>query len=538
MAENANEMNRREVTKLMGLAATGVGGVSLSGCMTGGDSGGDSQLTVIAGAPSTTLNPFFGEGVRASMFAIQWMYSGLTRFNSDLEVQPDLAVNWEAEDETTWMFELREGAYFSYNDQEVLAEDVKATFDTIYDPELEHPWAGLMGPIDSVEIVNDYAVQFNMSDPFTILPHKMGLRQAKIAPKHAIENKSAEGQPGHAGEFVDSDFGSGPFDLVEYEPNSQITFEATDDFYLSDDEGNDLPHVEEANIQIIQESYGKVNALENREADILPIAPPAQWERINGIDHVVSDEKPGGQAYPMVMDRTAEPFDELDFVHAVKYAIDKEEILQGVAGGLGTLAQDNIVCPSHLYYADLPNKFGPGAQPEEARSLLDDLGYPDEFEIDLVMAVPDHNQEQVDTAVLIQDQLSEVGINFEINQMTWDTYLSEWLDHPFYVTSYAFNPHPDDDLYTIWHPDGDWSYKDHLHEVTDEAWQAIESARAATNEEERREHYVRAQEVIQEQGGHVFPYFQSALAGYLESVQNYDPNPLQTSVPVQNSTIE
>ena len=118
------------------------------------------HLRVTGTSAPTSLNPFKGTGKGDYVFQ-EWMYDRLTDYNRDWEVVPNLAKNWETNDNADrWTFDLVEGATFNNLDQEVLAEDVKATVELMLSEKTSGADAAL-GPIDEenpVVVEDDYRV--------------------------------------------------------------------------------------------------------------------------------------------------------------------------------------------------------------------------------------------------------------------------------------------------------------------------------------------------------------------------------------------
>jgi peptide/nickel transport system substrate-binding protein len=233
----------------------------------------------------------------------------------------------------------------------------------------------------------------------------------------------------------------------------------------------------------------------------------------------------------VLSDHSGEPFDDVRVRQAVKHAVDKEEILASAINGQGVLAQDNQISPAHKYYADLPQTFGPGAQPDQARELLSEAGYDDGIDLDYPLVVAAEEAPPMEpTAVLIQEHLSEIGIEFDIQTVTWSTFLSEYSRrHPLYVTSYGMLGDP---LFLLLHSNGPYNETGFS---SDELDQAIYSAWAADSEEEAQEHMTTAQRVVQEEAGYLIWGFPDAMMAKANYVNNVGMDPMRMEVPLNNA---
>ncbi len=521
-------MNRREIISLLGAG----GAVSLAGCTeadepeqdegatnpeTDGEMGG--TLRVSTTGQQEDLNPLTHTSY-TEYIATQLLYSNLTQVNSDLSLRGDLAHDWESIDGgEAWIFHLKDYATWTNGDS-VTASDVKATLDAIEDEDYLSDARGELGPIDNVEVLDSTTVQINLSSPYGDIPRKMAEVNARIIPESVVEaGPESDAYLGLSNEPQ----GSGAFTLEEFTPADRLVFAARDDYWKEGEDGNQLPYVDEV-IHVTQpETSTRINSLRDESIDHMFQVPPDQFDQVESMSGVTSGEMEGAWFYPVMMDADTEPFDDVRVRQAVKYAVDKEEMLLSAAGGRGTIAQHTPISPAHTYYADLDDRFGVNAEIEEAQALMDEAGYSDGYELDEPLLVsPDHGGPMGPTAVLLQEQLREIGIEFEIENMPWTDFLGVYDDAPMYVTSYGMRLVDDGILTLVYMSDGPWNNYNWANEEFDEA---LENAMRSVDEEETQEHYTRAQEIIQEDCPQVIPFFMDRLDGYQDYVQGYEMEP-------------
>ncbi len=112
--------------------------------------------TLIAATVDNPVNmdPAFAE-LYSSMQVYQNVFSKLVNLDRDNNVFPGLAKSWQQIDDSTWEFELVDNAYF-HNDEHCTANDVKYTFERLFDPNLGAPNAVFFTPLEGVEVVDDY----------------------------------------------------------------------------------------------------------------------------------------------------------------------------------------------------------------------------------------------------------------------------------------------------------------------------------------------------------------------------------------------
>jgi peptide/nickel transport system substrate-binding protein len=476
------------------------------------------NLTIGLNVLPTDLNPITMTG-GSEYTSTGWMYSNLTVVDPDLNLHPDLATDWEPNDPsnpTAWTFYLREDATFNHNNEPVTATDVKATFDTIADPDVGAPAKGTLGPIESVEAVDDYTVRFNLESVYGDIPKKMAKVQSRIVAEDALDNlEDLSREPA----------GSGPFTLENFESGQEVVFTASDDYYKTTENGDQLPYLDQVTIEAYPEASSRVTALRNGEIDIMYQVPAAQFERVNSISDVEATEIPGGYVFPIAMDTETEPFDDLRVRQAIKYAVDKEALLSVAQQGRGTVVQNTPIGPPYEYYADLDHMFGRTAEIEKANELLDEAGYGDGIELDFPLWVmPDIAAPMGPQAVALQEQLSKIGIEFEVRNLSVDRFISEvFLEEAFYTEYFGQRMTEDGILYLLLHSDGAWS--DETSFNNDEFDTALENAMATVDKEEKAEYYTKCQRLVQEKGGYICAFFQNRLGATQNYVENYEFEP-------------
>ncbi len=528
--------NRRQVLKYMAAGAV----TFAAGCSTnegsseestgGGSSGAEEtdsveeksggHVRVTGSVFGQTLDPLrYTGGYQATLLCM----SGLTKLSASLEAEPDLATDWSANDDATvWTFQLREDATFNHNGETVTADDVEATFNTIYDE--DSPGTGSIGPVESVEATGEFEVEFTLERAFADFPKTLTSQWALILPREVLEDEELREQ------LDNQIFGSGPFELEEYVVDDRAVLTASDDFYETDEEGNQLPHVDRATYQVIPEDSAKVTALENQEVDILDVVPPAQYDRVQNIDSAEVSETPSGEHFPIVMDSSTAPFDDQRVIQAMKYATDREAMLEGAGQGLGTTAQDTPIAPTHEFHTELEDKWGDTAQLEQARELMDEAGYSDGLEIDAPLYAPSEQSPQIGpTAVLFQEQMAEIGIEFEIQEVTWDNYLTDIeTSAPWYVSIFSLRPAELQILGLLFREGAAFNgfyMSDGLPDAHDQLISDMDAAAAATDPEERQELFTSIQQNIHDNSTMIVPFFTSQMVATNDYVREFENNP-------------
>jgi peptide/nickel transport system substrate-binding protein len=412
------------------------GGDTTSGSGTNGDSeetqtqssGGRSGGHLRVGFPNAprSLHPMKGPSL-AGYVVRETMYSRLTNYNRDVELIPELATEWETNDAVDqYTFVLREGARFATIDQEVLAEDVKATVEVMQSEDRVASAARDVGPIESVEIEDDHRITFNLSQSDIVYPKRLAETGStfNILPKNVIEDRWDE---------VDStDFGSGPFTLTEYEDGSKYVFEANDNYYKTDGDGTQLPYLDKMTWLVNPDPVSRVNTLVDQRTDAVQELSNTNTARVDSTSGLSSQSR-GSPGFQLVvlnqdleLDNGERPFADQRVLKAFKHAIDREAY-QDATNGATVIGHHDPVAPVHPNYApfDPGLEFGTTAQPDEARRLLEEAGYGDGLELPQLIYSA-NNPITPPIVQLFQEQMANVGVEFDISQVTEDTWLSDY----------------------------------------------------------------------------------------------------------------
>jgi peptide/nickel transport system substrate-binding protein len=535
-------VNRRTVLKAAGIGS--VGSVTLLAGCTSDNSGGGSSPTEAAGSAELTpgghlrvgmkagvknLNPLEEANISGYIFG-DWMYSKLIRITPDLKLESDLATDWESNSANdVWTFHLRDDATFSHDGSTVTAEDVKATFEVLESEERAAGGTEMLDPVESIIVVDDQTVEMELAYAYGDYPWKMTKRFGNILPKSIIESDYDS--------ISSKDYGSGPFVLEEYETNNSYTFGAYEDHHLADDENNQLPYVDKLTVQVEPDPISRVNGLSDNRTDVLNSVSASSYEKVKSSDDTSAKSGPGGLFAPIVTPLTLGPFDELNVRQAMKHAVDRQQMLAGAVSGRGELGADHPVAPINNFHVGLEDKFGDTANQEKAEQLLADAGYSDGLELPTLIYSTGGGPQMEPMAVLLQEQMKKVGIEFEIQNMPWDQFLSEvWnTEDNFYISRWGMRILPASFFQLTCTSDAAWNEMKWSNEEFD---QAVQKALQTTDEEKKSEHYRTAERLLRDKGGWIIPFFSNRLGGQGSYVHNFDLEPTGLRFPLRESWLD
>nr|WP_163502162.1 ABC transporter substrate-binding protein [Halomonas socia] len=327
------------------------------------------------------------------------------------EIEGELAKSWEiSKDSQTWTFQLRQGVHWHGGYGEVTAEDVKFTFDRLRDPEVGSPYINSFEIIDEVEIVDDYTVTFHLKQPSAYF-HATSLLPRfgpYIVPKAAVEELGED--------FRTNPIGSGPFEFVGYDPGERVQTRAFDDYF------RDRPAIDEVHFLLVPETSARTLAFFGNELDIIEGARSPGWlqdmERQKP-DSIFDTLQPGS-IQNVFLNMTIEPLDDRRVRQAIAHGLNKEVWQQAygiLAGPLWGPAPEDFY--GGLAEEDVPEELRYDFDPERARALLAEAGHPDGFTIEAFISEREDYQSNM---LMIQDQLSQIGININLRVVDHTSY--------------------------------------------------------------------------------------------------------------------
>ncbi|WP_068620839.1 ABC transporter substrate-binding protein [Paenibacillus tuaregi] len=356
------------------------------------------SIVVIVPQDPDYLDPHLAvaAGTSEMMFNV---YEGLLKPNEKGEVYPAIAESYEiSKDGLTYTFKLRQGIKF-HNGNPLTAQDVKYSYDRLAGKDTGKPLQPAFAGIDSITTPDDHTVVIKLKE--NNASFLTSLIAAVIPKNYQDSNKKP--------------IGTGPFKFVEYVPGQRLVLEKNPDYYVKD-----VPKLDKVEFRIIPDQEAALLALKAGEADIFPRIGTEKLDELG--DDFKSVSAPQNLVQLMTFNIARKPFNDLKVRQAINYAIDKDEIINGVALGKGTKLGSNMSPIMSKYYeAGLEDTYKTNL--DKAKSLLAEAGYKDGFSTTLT--VPSNYKFHVDTAQVIVQQLAKVGIKVKIVPVEWAVWLSQ-----------------------------------------------------------------------------------------------------------------
>ena len=356
------------------------------------------------------------------------IFSGLVTLNKELEIIPDLAESWEiSENGKTYTFKLREGIKFS-NGDDVTAEDFKWSIERAANPDTGSLNAevylgdilgvkevvesgGSIKEVFGVKVINSRTLEITIDEPKTYFIAKLTYPTAFVLNKEYIE-KNGES-------WIDNPVGTGPFILSEYQIGQTLKLKKNINYWA-----------EKAKVDgIIMNLAGGVSMAmyENDEIDITGVGL-ADLERVKDpndpLNRDLVNVPPQFSLNYIGFNVNIPPFDDVNFRKALSYAVDKEIIADKVYSGL-TKPSYSIIPPGFPGYS--PSIKGIEFNEELAKEYLAKSKYSDpSTRPRIIVTIPGTGGSPGLDTEIISDMWNEtLGIDVEIQQVEWATYLQD-----------------------------------------------------------------------------------------------------------------
>ena len=443
------------------------------------------------------------------------------------QVVPGLAEKWDiSADGTVYTFHLRKNAKFHSNKnfkptRNVNADDIVFMFERQWKE--ENPYFKVTSPnhsyftdmgmpklLKSVEKVDDYTVKITINQPEAPFLSNLAMQWAGVQSKEYADAMLKAGTP----EKVDQDpIGSGPFSLVQYQKDAIVRFKAFPEYWGGKAKIDDLVFA------ITPDASVRWAKLQKGECHVMPYPNPADIEAIRKDSNVTLMEQAGLNIGMLAYNTTKKPFDDVRVRKALNMAIDKKALVKAIYLDSGVPAT-NPIPPSMWSY----NKSVKDDEynPEAAKKLLAEAGYPNGLETDL-WAMPvqrPYNPNGKRMAELMQADLAKVGVKAEIKSYEWGEYRkrAQAGEHQMVQLGWTGdNGDPDNFLHTLLgcasaQSASGSNVAKFCYKPFDDL---VTKAKVVTNQAERTKLYEQAQVIFKEQA----PWFTVAHAVQLKPVR-------------------
>lgn len=366
-----------------------------------------------------TLNPREVKNGNGDIFADEMLYNGIVRNDpkGPDKVVPGLAEKWDiSPDGMTYTFHLRPGLKFS-DGSPITGEDVAWNLEQFRNPKVNVGLAGLAAGMESAKATNNTTVVVKLEHPVAAFLYNLAVFPAFIVDKEKLEAEGAA--------FWKHPVGTGPFKLKEFATGSHITFEKNPYFF---EKGK--PYLQTMRWNFVPNSNTRVLALKSGEAQMADGIPFTEVESLQGESSLAIQEVELPQEVLMVTNTKIPALKDVHVRRALSLAINREQLNETVFRGVGTVpnsviqnfeldASDQEVKPFEYNLAKAKEEM---AKSKFAKGFSISLQYP---------AGADYFKQM---ALLIQQELGEIGVKVKLIELESATVSERWLNGEFELT--------------------------------------------------------------------------------------------------------
>jgi len=477
------------------------------------------DIMIAIGAEPESLDPLKMMSAPAATVA-EHMVENLIYLDVDGTLQPALATEWEAaEDGLSWFLTLREGVTF-HDGTPFNAAAVKYNLDRfmgVDDPDRAAVFAFLLGEVKSVEVVDEYVVQIHLNQPFA--PILFHLSHSFIGMHSPASLEALEDD-----DIVDAPVGTGPFTFVSWDRGNQLVMEKNEDYW------GGAPTLNSVTFKFVPEGSSRIIMLETGEVHAIMAVPPTDIERLQVDPHIDVVHQTSVRVIYIGYNMDLELFEDVRVRQALNHAINKEAIIEAIFRGVGQPSSAPIVPAIFGYEQVGPFEYNP----ELAKELLAEAGYPDGFDVKLYHPTGRYPMDATVTEA-VQAMLAEVGVNATLTTYDWGTYLDtvivppEQAEHDMYMLGWGtVTLDADYGLYALFHS-SQWPPVGNnvSYYANDEVDELLDKARVTPEIDLREEFYRQAIEILWEDAPWIFLHDEGQVNAVRANVHGLIHHPLE-----------
>ncbi|MFN2358584.1 MAG: ABC transporter substrate-binding protein [Desulfotignum sp.] len=352
----------------------------------------------------------------------------LTITGTDNITRPLLAKDWQASDDLkTWTFNLRQGIKFN-NGDDFTADDVFFTLKMWLDEEAKSSMLGLVGSYlspEGIEKTGQFQIKLHLKRPEIGLPEHFFHYPAFILNHRTFE-----------GDFLKAPHGTGPYTLEMYKETEIAILKARNDYWQKGADGKPLPYLDGMTfMEIGSESAPQLAALKSGEIDMIDLADAGSPDIMLAArkdPNLVVKPVTTSQVRVLRMRTDKEPWTDNRVRQAIKHCQRRDKILKLAYFDEGMTGQDFHVYPNHPEYCLQPT---PEYNPEKARALLKEAGYPDGLKVELNAV--SYWSDVMRFAEILKEDAKPARLDIDIKAMPVSQYWEKWTEVGLGITPWT-----------------------------------------------------------------------------------------------------
>jgi len=482
---------------------------------------GDTFIEASIGDASTLLPVLASDSASYEITGL--VYNGLMRYDKNFKPEGELAESWEiSADNLQITFHLRKNVKW-HDGAPFTSADVLFTYQLYIDPHTPTAYAESFKQVKSVATPDPYTVVVSYDKPYA--PALMSWSTA-IHPKHLLEGQDITKSP-----LARKPVGTGPYKFVEWSSGEKIVLEANPDYY----EG--MPYIKRVVYRIIPDPSTQFLELQTGSLDFMGLSP-LQYDRQTdtpAFHRLYNKYRYLNFGYTYLGYNLKRPlFRDKRVRQALSFAINKQEIIDGVLLGYGAVATGPYKPDTWVYNPKVPRY---DYNPEKSRQLLKEAGWSDRDgdgildkdgkPFSFTIVTNQGNDLRAKAGEIIQRRFKDVGVDVQLRIIEWATFLKEFINPGnFDATILGWSGGPEPDQYNIWHSSKTGPRQlNFIGFKNAEVDQLLEDGRRVFGTEKRKPFYDRFQEILAEEQPYTFLFVGEALPAVSKRFRGIEPAP-------------
>lgn len=387
---------------------------ALSACGGGSDGGnGKVVMNVALAGDIVRLDPAFAYDNDTSI-VIDNICEGLLCHDENNALKCNLAESWEAADPTTYVYHLRQDVKFS-DGSDMTVDDVVYSLQRHMDEKLGSYMNWFFENVESIEATGDYEVTVKLSKPDANWQYVLATSAGMIVKKDYAEEKGEDFGSAEGGII-----GTGPFKYESWTSGSKVVLTKNENYW----DGSAKTNIDEIDFSIISDDTTLSTALKSGQIDMAANFSTNLLDTLHGYDNVTVCDNPGMGIHYIAFNTARKPFDDVNVRKAISYAIDIDSISDNIVKETGTKGGQLPMTDSlftveterwQKYVESLP---GHVYDLDKAKEYLAKSSVPEGFSCKVLVSQAD--SQRYDVALVLQQALSQIGIEVEVVSVTSD----------------------------------------------------------------------------------------------------------------------
>ncbi|OCL92018.1 peptide-binding protein [Aliarcobacter thereius] len=468
-----------------------------------------STLTLSISSSPSRINPILSHDSASSEIS-NWLFNGLFKYDKDGNITTELAKEYHFETSTKLIIKLKEDILW-HDKVKLTSKDLVFTYEKIIDPKVFNSIKSYFKEVKSVKALDDFTIEIIYNKPYF---KALEIWMFGLLPYHLLKDE----EDLMTSSFNKNPIGTGSYMLKEFKTSSDIELIANDDFF----EGR--PKIDRILYKFLPDSNTSFLYLKQNKLDIAGLTPMQVSRQIdNKFKEDFTILKTPSFSFSYLGFNLENPkFKDIKVRQALSYAINRQELVDILFFGYAKVCNGPFMPNTFAYNSEVKDT---KQDLEKAKKLLNDAGYNEENPLIFEVVTNTGNDIRINTAQIIQHQLSKIGVQVKIRVMEWQAFLNTVVHPRNFETvilgwSLALMP----DAYPLWHSNsaklGSFNIVSYKNKRVNEL---IEKGMITIDKKELATIYKEIFKQISDDLPYLFLYIPDGISAINKKIKNIDP---------------